>query len=88
MREYLKDLRVQAGMSMADVAERFDISRQYYEMIESGDRQRKMDITLIAKISSVFGVPMEQIVENEKTLYPDVWGASLNLPATTDTEKE
>lgn len=76
MREYLKDLRIQAGMSMADVAEKFDISRQYYEMIESGDRQRKMDITLIAKISNVFSVPMEQIVENEKALYPDVWGTA------------
>lgn len=76
MREYLKKLRTDAGMSMQDVSERFGISRQYYEMIESGDRQRKMDITLIAKISMLFSVPMEKIVEQECAIYADEWGAT------------
>lgn len=73
MREYLRQLRQNAGMTMAEVSERFGISRQYYEMIESGERQRKMDITLIAKISAVFGVPMEKIVQLEQQIFADEW---------------
>lgn len=73
MREYLKALRLEAGFTLQDMADRFGISRQYYEMIESGDRQRKMDITLISKISDVFGIPMAEIVENEKAIYADEW---------------
>ena len=73
MREYLKALRLEAGFTLQDMADRFGISRQYYEMIESGDRQRKMDITLISKISDVFGIPMADIVENEKAIYADEW---------------
>lgn len=73
MREYLKALRLEAGFTLQDMADRFGISRQYYEMIESGDRQRKMDITLISKISDVFGIPMAEIVENERAIYADEW---------------
>ena len=68
MREYLKQLRIQKGMTMQDVADSFGISRQYYEMIESGDRQKKMDFTLVAKISTLFGISMEQIAEYEKRI--------------------
>lgn len=73
MREYLRQLRQNTGMTMAEVSKRFGISRQYYEMIESGERQRKMDITLIAKISAVFGVPMEKIVQLEQQIFADEW---------------
>ena len=73
MREYLKSLRLEAGFTLQGMADRFGISRQYYEMIESGDRQRKMDITLISKISDVFGIPMAEIVENERAIYADEW---------------
>lgn len=74
MREYLKQLRVSAGMTMQEVADRFGITKQYYEMIESGERQRKMEITLIAKISDLFGIPMEQVIARERELLADEWG--------------
>lgn len=73
MREYLKAIRILHGMTMQDVADKLGISRQYYEMIESGDRQRKMDITLISGLSVLFSVSMEEIAENEKALYPEIW---------------
>ena len=69
MREYLKEARLKRSLTMQDVADSFGISRQYYEMIESGERQRKMDITLIAKISDLFGIPMETVIENERAIY-------------------
>lgn len=68
MREYLKQLRAERNMTMQDVADAFGITRQYYEMIESGDRQKKMDFTLVTKISTLFGVSMEKIAEYEQEI--------------------
>lgn len=68
MREYLKQLRTDRNMTMQDVADAFGITRQYYEMIESGERQRKMDFTLVTKISALFGISMERIAEYEQEI--------------------
>lgn len=68
MREYLKKLRTDRGMTMQEVADSFGISKQYYEMIESGERQKKMEITLVLKISSLFGLSVEKIVELESEI--------------------
>lgn len=65
MREYLKRLREGKGLSMQEMAEKLDISRQYYQMIESGERQKKMDITLVKGISTVLNVSLESIIEEE-----------------------
>ena len=68
MREYLKKMREEKGRTLQDVADKIGITKQYYQMIESGERQRKMDITLIKSISSVFGIPLEQVVNEESKL--------------------
>lgn len=68
MREYLKQLRTEMGMTMQDVADAFGMTRQYYEMIESGDRQKKMDFSLVTKISNLFGISMERIAEYEQEI--------------------
>ena len=64
-RIYLKEIRENSGLSMQDVAEKIGISRQYYQQIEAGERQQKMDITLVAKLSTIFCIPIEKIVEYE-----------------------
>lgn len=66
MREYLKHLREEKQMSMQEVADKIGISRQYYQLIESGERQKKMDITLVKKISDAFGVPLVEIISEEQ----------------------
>lgn len=68
MREYLKKLRTEKGLTMQEAASAFGISKQYYEMIESGERQKKMDVTLLMNIASLFGVSLESIVEEERKL--------------------
>ena len=68
MREYLKQLRAEKNMTMQEVADAFGITRQYYEMIESGDRQKKMDFTFITKISMLFGISIEQIAKYEQQI--------------------
>ena len=65
-REYLRELREQNNMSMQVVADRIGISRQYYQLIEAGERQKKMDITLVLALSNLFGISAEQIITHEK----------------------
>lgn len=66
MRDWLLSARQEKGMTQLDVAKRLDISEAYYSYIESGDRQKKMDIALAAKMSVIFGIPLETIVELER----------------------
>ena len=66
MREWLKNIREKYGYSQQQVANRLNITRQYYQQIEAGDRQQKMDITLIAKLSEIFVISIEEIAINEK----------------------
>ena len=68
VREYLKRLREQNGLSMQELADKLDISRQYYQMIESGERQKKMDITLVKGISTALNVSLESIIEEENRI--------------------
>ena len=65
MRDWLKEKRVENGYTMAQMAAKLDITESYYSMIESGDRQKKMDVALAAKLSAVLDLPLKKIVENE-----------------------
>lgn len=65
MRQWLKDMRKLKGLSQQNVAEIIGITRQYYQQIEAGERQQKMDITLITKISKAFDISVSQIINNE-----------------------
>lgn len=68
LREYLVNLREQRNESQQDVADALGISRQYYCMIENGDRQKRMDLMLITGIASHFGVPVSEIVSLEQSV--------------------
>lgn len=68
MREYLKRLREARGFSQQEMANKIGISKQYYSLIENGERQRKMDITLVSAIASICCIPVEQIIEAESAL--------------------
>ena len=65
MRDWLMKIREEHGMTQLEVAKKLDISESYYSYIESGERQKKMDIALASKLSVVFSVPIERIVELE-----------------------
>lgn len=67
LRNWLKQLREERGMTQKQVAEKLNISESYYSYIEAGDRQKMMDISLARKISNIFGISIEQIVENENS---------------------
>ena len=65
MREWLKEKRVAQGMTMEQLSEKLDISESYYSLIESGARQKKMDVIIIGKLSTIFDMPVAEIVNLE-----------------------
>lgn len=68
LRKWLKKLREESGLSQQQVADRLNITRQYYQQIEAGDRQQKMDITLSSKLSELFGISTEEISIKERKI--------------------
>ena len=67
-RQYLIDYRKENGIKAADMAERLGLSESYYSQIENGKRQKNMDIALVAVISKVTGIPLQEIVEHESCM--------------------
>ena len=65
MREYLRRLREINRISMQSAANHIGISRQYYQQIEAGERQKKIDITLVTALASLFNVSVEEIISQE-----------------------
>ena len=65
LRVWLKDMRIEKGLTMKEVGAQLGISESYYCAIEAGDRQKKMDVTLAAGIATVFGRPIAEIVALE-----------------------
>lgn len=63
MREWMKALRTEKGLTMKEMGERLHISESYYCAIENGDRQKKMDITLAVGIANILGVSVKRIIE-------------------------
>ena len=68
MREYLVALRKEKNFTQRQTAEKLDISESYYNQIENGERQKKMDISLINRLSVVFDVPITTIIDFESQL--------------------
>lgn len=74
VREYLIEAREKAGLTQQDVANRIGISRQYYQMVETGERQKRMDLSLAGGLSAILNIPITEIVQKE-TAVPDAEGA-------------
>lgn len=67
VREYLIEAREKAGLTQQDVANRIGISRQYYQMVETGERQKRMDLSLAGVLWVVLNIPIAEIVQREST---------------------
>lgn len=68
MRQYLVDLRMKNGFSQQDVATRLGISRQYYQMIENGERQKHLALSLASSFAVLYGVSVMDIERQEMEL--------------------
>lgn len=65
MRYYLKENREHKKMSQREISQELNMSQQMYSFIESGSRQKKMDIMLLEKISKILGTPLEVLIGQE-----------------------
>ncbi len=65
MRHWLEALRNEQNLSMQQMADKLNISLAYYSMIESGKRQKKMDIAILSRLASALNVPIERIIAYE-----------------------
>lgn len=66
MREWLKAMRSEKQLTMKEMGNRLGISESYYCAIESGERQKKMDVSLAASLAEIFCVPISEIVAREQ----------------------
>ena len=62
VREYLIEAREKAGLTQQDVANRIGISRQYYQMVETGERQKRMDLSLAGGLSVVLNEDFAKMI--------------------------
>lgn len=68
MRKYLISLRTEKGLTQKKIAQKLDISESYYNQIEKGERQKKMDITLLNRLSVALEIPITVLIEYENKL--------------------
>ncbi len=66
MRKYLFELRKNKNKTQQEVALRIGITRAYYQQIEAGTRQKRMDIVLLTKMADYFGISLEEIIRLEE----------------------
>ena len=65
MRKWLKEARTKKDMTMKQIAVELGITESYYSLIENGDRQKMMDISLAKKLSEILDIPVEKIIAME-----------------------
>lgn len=66
MRDWLKISRKEKGITMSELANKLDISESYYCLIENGERQKRMDISLLTKLADALNIPIAEIVALEE----------------------
>lgn len=65
MREYLKSLRNKCGKTQGEIAEKLDVSESYYNLIENGERQMDMNLSIMTKLADAFDVSLKLVIDEE-----------------------
>lgn len=66
MRYWLKELRKERNMTMAEVAKKAGISQSYYRDIENGRRGYEVPVRTATAIAEVLGFPWEKFFSSTK----------------------
>lgn len=72
MRKYLREIRVRSGKTQRYVAECIGTTRQYYQMIENGERQQNISLDLLQKLSKALEIPLEELIQKENQYKQDL----------------
>ena len=65
VRDWLKEKRVGKNLTQDQMAEQLGISLSYYNLIENGERQKKMDLSIANQLSVILGMTLKEIIELE-----------------------
>lgn len=72
MRMWLKKMRKDKEATMLEVATQLGISESYYCLIENGERQKRMDVSLLVKLADIFNQPIAEIARLEEMDKEDI----------------
>ena len=61
-RQWLKDLRTAKGLTVTEAARKLELSQPYYSLIEAGERQKRLELSLAAKIADLYHITIDQIL--------------------------
>lgn len=64
----MREARLEKGLTLKQLGEKLGVSESYCSAIESGVRQKKMDLALAMKLSQVLKVPIKRILHEEAKL--------------------
>lgn len=67
-REWLQKAREDAGLTQQKMSEILGISESYYGYIETGKRQKTLDLMMAEKIGNVLHMSVKKIAELEKQM--------------------
>ena len=68
MRDWLKTLRCKTNLSQTELASRLNIAQQYYSLIENGERQKNLDLSMATKLAKIFDVSIDWIIAEEEKI--------------------
>ncbi|MBD5081129.1 MAG: helix-turn-helix transcriptional regulator [Ruminococcaceae bacterium] len=59
-------MRKEKKLTQKEVANKLNISESYYNQIENGERQKKMNISLINKLSKILDISIIDLISLEE----------------------
>ena len=65
MRKWLKQSREECKLSQQDMADKLRISLSYYNMIENGERQKKIDLNILSKLARALNISIDELIQYE-----------------------
>ncbi len=68
MREWLKKLRIEKKLTQQSIADKTGMSLSNFNLIENGERQKDLDLSLVIKLAKIFGVSVDYIIAEEEKL--------------------
>lgn len=68
MREWLKKLRIEKKLTQQSIADKTGMSLSNFNLIENGERQKDLDLSLVIKLAKIFDVSVDYIISEEEKL--------------------
>ena len=64
----LKKLRIEKKLTQQSIADKTGMSLSNFNLIENGERQKDLDLSLVIKLAKIFGVSVDYIITEEEKL--------------------